>query len=203
VISGVVYWLGFEYLFVECFPIVKRCSITQTGWPRSSDLVVSGFRLRHRLLIILLSFLIWAWDHIFIFSNHCCLHSLFCRLWCNFALLDPTLAHFTVERVQFTFQMVGPLGLWSRDWFERLNIRVVKCVGQSLLTVSALFEFCLSDSGNFSEISIPVEDLMHLVFDFCLKIKILKQFRDCFLNLMACWILPRTELFGVLAVRLN
>ena len=67
--------------------------------------------------------------------------------------------------------MLRPLKFSTLNTLKRFNITVEKEFRQLLLAVGALFEFGLCDCGSFSEVAVPVEDLVDFVFDFCLEVK--------------------------------
>jgi hypothetical protein len=127
--------------------------------------------------------LLRAGQDVFILCDHSCLHGFLGWFGLQFALLDPSFAHFSLKAVKFHFQMLTPLIFAGGNALEWLLIRVIEVVGQ-LLPVLALLELGLRHSGDLSEVAIVVEDLVDLVLDFCFKIEILQKFGDRFLNLV-------------------
>ncbi len=96
--------------------------------------------------------------------------------------------------------MFRPLKFRTLDAFKWLNVAVEKKVGQLLLAVCALLELCLCDGCGFPEIAVSVEDFVHLVFNFCLQVKLFQQFGNRFLNFMGCGLTVSNDCLCVLPV---
>jgi hypothetical protein len=107
------------------------------------------------------------------------------------------------ETVKFHLEVLRPLKLGSSDALQGFNIAVEEEFGQLLLAVGAMFEFSLCDSGGFSKVSVPIEDLVDFVFDFSLQVEFFQKFGNRFLYFMSRSLTVSNDCLSVLSVRLD
>lgn len=94
---------------------------------------------------------------------------------------------------QLIFQEIIPLLFGLGDLLQRLVVLVEEELGQ-LAHVFAVLELRGCYLARLSEVSVLVQDLMHLVFDFRFKVEILQQTRDHLIDLLRLGVLRPYDL---------